>query len=235
VAPIISGSAGLHAPYDGRMRRLTGLVGVMLVLGGCATLPDGAYYPERSPRTTTLAHVLHRAAESAGDEPSRYSFAMIRTRRVMAFSGAEDGVFYFSDGLADLPAPHRDALVAREVAHEVLGHAGQRRALSIGLFGTFTVLGFVVPGLSVADWVANPLIVRAFSREQEIIADLRAVEILRAMGHELPRRTLASALREVEGINGKTPTGLLATFPSLEDRLAAIGPVESLPEVAKKK
>jgi Zn-dependent protease with chaperone function len=87
----------------------------------------------------------------------------------------------------------------------------------------------------VADWVANPLIVRAFSRDQEITADVRAVEILRSMGHELPRRTLATALRDVEAINGKAPTGLLATFPPLEERLAAIGPVESLPEVAKKK
>jgi Zn-dependent protease with chaperone function len=233
VAPIISTIRGRRPPYDEVMRRLPAFVGVALVLAGCATVPDGAYYPERSPRTTTLAHALYRAAEAAGDEASRYSFAMIRTRRVMAFSGAEDGVFYFSDGLAALPAAHLDTLVAREVAHEVLGHAGQRRALSIGLTGTFTVLGFVVPGLSVADWVANPLIVRAFSREQEISADLRAVEILRAMGHELPRRTLVNALRDVEAINGKTPTGLLATFPSLEDRLAAIGPVESLPEVAK--
>ena len=217
------------------MRRLTGLAILVVMLAGCATVPDGAYYPERSPRTTNLARALHRAAEAAGDNPTHYSFAMLRTRRVMAVSGVEDGVFYFSDGLADLPASHRDAIVAREVAHEVLGHAGQRRALSIGLTGTFTALGFVVPGLSVADWVANPLIVRAFSRDQEINADLRAVEILRAMGHDMPRRTLASALREVEVINGKTPTGLLAPFPSLEERLAAIGPIEGLPEVAKKK
>jgi Zn-dependent protease with chaperone function len=215
--------------------RLTVLVIAVVVLAGCATVPDGAYYPERSPRTTALARALHRAAEAAGDNPAHYSFAMIRTRRVMALSGAEDGVFYFSDGLADLPAHHQDALIAREVAHEVLGHAGQRRALSIGLTGTFTALGFVVPGLSVADWVANPLIVRAFSRDQEITADVRAVEILRSMGHELPRRTLANALRDVEAINGKTPTGLLAPFPPLAERLAAIGPVESLPEVAKKK
>src|SRR5207237_8661199 len=134
-------------------------------------------------------------------------------------SGEEDAVFYCSDRLAVLPAPHRDALVAREVAHEVLGHAGQRRALSIGITGTFTVLGLFVPGLSVADWVVNPLIVRAFSRDQEISADIRSIEILRAMGHEMPRRTLTNALREVEAVNGVEPTGLMATFPPLADRL----------------
>ena len=97
------------------------------------------------------------------------------------------------------------------------------------------MLGFLVPGLSVADWVVNPLVIRAFSREQEIAADVRAIEILRSMGHEMPRRTLANALREVEVINGVAPTGLLATFPPLVDRLAAIGPVEVAAEVAQQK
>jgi len=217
------------------MRRVALLALLVVVLTGCATVPDGAYFPDRSPRATAVANSLYRAARAAGDDPARYSFALIKTRRISAFSGEEDAVFYFSDRLAALPAPHLDALVAREVAHEVLGHAGQRKALSIGLTGTFTVLGLLVPGLNVADWFVNPLIVRAFSREQEISADLRAIEILRAMGHELPRRTLANALLEVAAINGAAPTGLLATFPPLADRLAAIGPVEPATEVTHKK
>lgn len=216
------------------MRRVA-LLALVVLLVGCASVPDGAYYPDRSPRTTAVANALHRAAKAAGDDPVRYSFALIRTQQVSAFSGEEDAVFYFSDRLASLAPPHLDALVAREVAHEVLGHAGQRKALSIGLTGTFTVLGLIVPGLSVADWFVNPLIVRAFSREQEISADVRAIEILRAMGHEHPRRTLVNALREVEAVNGTAPTGWLATFPPLEDRLAAIGPVEPVKELARKK
>ena len=234
VAAIILRLGARRRPYDGFMRRLSWVI-VVVTLAGCATVPEGAYYPERSARTASIAEALHRAAQAAGDEPERYSFAMIRTPRVTVFSGAEDGVFYVSDGVAALPAPHVDALIAREVAHEVLGHAAQLRTLSIGLSGTFTALGFVVPGLSVANWVVNPLIVRAFSREQQIAADLRAIEILRSMGHEHPRRTLVGALRQTDALNGKPPTGLLSMAPSLEDRLAAIGPVESLPELAKKK
>jgi Zn-dependent protease with chaperone function len=218
------------------MRRAAFLVLLVVGLAGCATIPDGAYFPDRSPRTTAVANSLYRAAQAAGDDPARYSFALIKTQQISAFSsGDDDAVFYFSDRLAALPAPHLDALVAREVAHEVLGHAGQRRALSIGITGTFTVLGLFVPGLSVVDWVVNPLVVRAFSRDQEISADVRAIEILRSMGHEMPRRTLTNALREVDAINGVAPTGLLATFPPLADRLAAIGPVEAAAEVAQKK
>ena len=217
------------------MRQAALLVLVAVLLLGCATVPEGAYFPDRSPRTTAVANTLHRAAQATGEDPAHYSFALIKTQQISAFSGDEEGVFYFSDRLASLSKPHLDALIAREVAHDVLGHAGQRKALSIGITGTFTVLGFFVPGLSVADWFVNPLIVRAFSREQEIAADVRAIEILRAMGHEHPRRTLVNALREVERVNGVTATGLLATFPPLEDRLAAIGPVEPATELVRKK
>lgn len=211
------------------------LVLVAVLAIGCATAPDGAYYPERSARTSHVASALYRAAKAAGDDPHRYSFALIKSRDISAFSGEEDATFYFSDGLAALPPVHVDALVAREVAHEVLGHAGQRRALSMGITGTFTVLGLIVPGLSVADWVLNPLIVRAFTRDQVIAADLRSIEIIREMGHELPRRTLAAALHAVQATNGAGPGGLLATVPPLDDRLAAIGALEPVVDLAQQK
>jgi Zn-dependent protease with chaperone function len=220
------------------MRRVFLLLLLVASVSGCALLPftpEGAYFPQPSSRTTVVANTLYRAAQAAGDDPARYSFALVKTEGVSAFSGDEDAVFYFSDGLAALPARHLDSMVAREVAHEVLGHAGKRRALSLSITGTFVVVGFIVPGLSLADWVVNPLIVRAFSRDQEIDADRRAVEILRSMGHELPRRTLAEALRAVEAANGVSNGGLLAVFPALADRLAAIGPLEPMAELAQQK
>jgi Zn-dependent protease with chaperone function len=212
-----------------------GLVFLAALVSGCATAPDGAYYPEPSARRAVVAHALHRAAHAVGDDPGRYSFALVKSRDISAFSGEEDATFYFSDGLAALPHAQIDALVAREVAHEVLGHAGRRRVLSMGITGTFTVLGIIVPGLSVADWIVNPLIVRAFTRDQVIAADLRAVEIIRGMGHDRPRRTLAAALQAAHATNGASPGGVLSTMPRLADRLAALEPLEPLPEVARKK
>src|SRR5688572_19913000 len=138
------------------MRRAVAVLLLAVVVTGCATIPDGAYTPSVSTRTAAISHALHRAAQAAGDDPTRYSFAMIETSEVSAFNGEEDAVLYFSDGLAALPKAHMEALVAREVAHEVLGHAGQRRVLQAGIWGTFTALGFVVPGLSLANWVVNP-------------------------------------------------------------------------------
>jgi Zn-dependent protease with chaperone function len=205
------------------------------LVSGCATVPDGAYYPEPSARTSHIAHALYRAARSVGDDPARYSFALVKSRDISAFSGEEDATFYFSDGLAALPAAHVDALVAREVAHEVLGHAGHRRVLSMGITGTFTVLGVIVPGLSVADWIVNPLIVRAFTRDQVIAADLRAIEIIRGMGHERPRRALAAALYAAHATNGTSPGGVLATVPRLSERIAALEPLEPITDLAQRK
>jgi predicted Zn-dependent protease len=217
------------------MRSIGLLVVVILATSACALVPPSvpkrAYYPDTAdPRTKLLSESLYRAAVAAGDDPRRYSFAMLQTWKVTAVT-ADEGIFYFSEGLAAQTSA--DALVAQEVAHEVLGHAGKRRALSLGVSGGFTAIGFVVPGLGLMDFVVNPIIVRAFTRDQTLDADRKAVEILRAMEHEAPRRTLAAALRATASLNGPRNGGpLLATEPDLDDRLTALEPLESV-EVAK--
>lgn len=202
------------------------LLGLLLAAAGCASFPEGAYYAEsRDPSARVLAEALYRVARAADDEPARYSFAMIRTRSVAAYV-ADDGVLYLSEGLARQPLAHVEAIIAHEVAHEALGHAGQRSSLWLGLSGGFTVLGVMVPGLSLADLVINPLVIRAFRRDQEIAADLKAVEILRDLGYPAPRRTMAEALQAAAKINGPPPGGIFAVEPPLAERLAALEPLE---------
>ena len=191
---------------------------VLVLVTGCAsTVPERAYYPNPAhPETRVLAEALWRAAKAASDDPGEYSFAMIRSNDVSAYT-VEDATFYFTEGLAHQPVTVIDALVAHEVSHEVLGHIGQRRALS----------------LSLAAFLVNPLIVRAYTRDQEIAADLKALEILRDMGYEAPRRALADALRAAAKINGPPRGGWLATEPSLEDRLGRLEPLEAEKRAAK--
>ena len=209
-----------------RMRAVTVLLVVSLGAGCVSTHPERAYYASpSSPHSALLSQTLYRAARTTGDDPARYSFAMIRTRDVSAYA-ADDAVFYFSEGLANQPPAHVDALVAHEVAHELLGHAGRRAALSLSLSAGFTVLGVVIPGASLVDLLVNPLVIRAFTRDQEIAADLKAADVLRAMGYEAPRRTLAAALRAAAAINGPPAGGFLATEPTLAERLSALEPLE---------
>jgi predicted Zn-dependent protease len=217
------------------MRRALSLLLVTALASGCASAaPERAYFPSPSdPKTAALAQALWRAAVAAGDDPARYSFAMLGSRDVSAWT-ADDATFYFSEGLAARPAAVIDALVAHEVAHEVLGHAGRRRTLALSLGAGFTVAGVVVPGLGLLDLLARPLIVRAYTRDQEIAADLKAADLLRAMGYEAPRRTLAAALRDAAAINGPPRGGWLASEPALADRLAALEPLETLAAAAPK-
>ena len=109
------------------MRRSLALLLLLVLTSGCAlippTHPDLAYYPSpRDPGTIKISQTLHRAAEAAGDDPDRYSFALIETSAVTAFA-AEDATFYFSDGLVRQSQRCIDALVAQKVAHEILEHA----------------------------------------------------------------------------------------------------------------
>jgi Zn-dependent protease with chaperone function len=224
-AGTISAAPACAAAYDIRMRRLILLT--VLVLTGCATAPDHAYYPSPSdPATKAVAASLYRAARAASDDPARYSFALLRTRDVSAYT-ADDATFYFSEGLTMQPPHVVDALVAHEVAHELLGHSGRRRAMSLGLSAGFTVLGFMIPGASLIDFLVNPLLVRAYTRDQEAAADLKAVEVLRDMGYNAPRRVLADSLRQAAAINGRPRAGWFATEPDVEERLFALEPLES--------
>lgn len=209
------------------------VVGAVWATGCASTVPERAYYPNPADaETRVLAEALWRAAKAASDDPGEYSFAMIRSNDVSAYT-VEDATFYFTQGLAKQPSRVIDALVAHEVAHELLGHIGQRRALSLSLGAGFTVLGIAIPGAGLLDFVANPLIIRAFTRDQEIAADLKAVEVLRDMGYERPRRALAEALRAAAKINGPRRGGWLATEPSLEDRLSRLEPLEAEKQAAK--
>lgn len=206
------------------------LRGSAILAAGCAGLPAGTYYPAPGdPNTLRVANVLHRAAVAAGDEPTRYSFALIKNRYPVAFTD-EDATFYVSDGLAQMPV--LEALIAHEVAHEVLDHVGMRRRMAVGMTGGFGVAGFFVPGAGLLDFIVNPLVVRAFSRKQELEADQRALEILRGMGDQTPRRSLAAAIRAVDAAPVKSQDdggGALDTRPTLQDRLGALEPLEPVP------
>src|SRR6266704_5744820 len=144
------------------------IVAVAAWSAGCASLPVGTYYPSPAdPNTVRVAHILHRAAVAAGDDPTRYSFAFIKSQHAAAYTD-EDATFYITDGLARMPTPVLEAAIAHEVAHEVLDHVGTRRRMSAGMVGGFTAAGLIVPGVGLLDFMVNPLVIRAFSRKQEL-------------------------------------------------------------------
>lgn len=214
------------------VRGLVSVGALGLVLAACSADPDSIYFPPRGdPVTARLAQTLHEAAFAAGDDPARYSFALVSSSVPGAYSD-DDATLYVTDGLLRMPAAVIDAVVAHEVAHEVLGHRGSRRALAMSLRAGFSVVGFVVPGAGLLDFVVNPIVVRAFSRQQELEADRKAVEILRALGYTAPRRAMAEALVAIDKAGGTTdeePSRLLRALPPMDSRLSALEPLEAVP------
>jgi Zn-dependent protease with chaperone function len=209
-------------------RSIAALALALPLLSACAPFPAGTYFPDaRDPATQKVGHALRRAALAAGDDPARYNFALVRAEEAQIYRDNE-ATLYVTDGLVRLSGPVLDAMVAHAVAHEALEHMGQRRAWALSMSTGFTVAGIVLPGTGLADFLVNPLVVRAVSRDQVLKADLKAVEILRAMGYESPRRVLAAALQAVEAVNGKRMprATFLDTTPSLDERLAALEPLE---------
>jgi len=212
----------------GRGRRGLAIAGAILLLAGCASVPSGTYLPSLTdPDALKVSNALYKAAQAAGDDASRYSFALVKSPQAQAWT-AEDATFYVTDGLARMPVHIIEPLIAHEVAHELLGHLGQKQALSLSITAGFAIIGVLIPGASLADFVVNPLVMRAYSREHELQADARALEILQAMGYQAPRRALYLALQAADARNGKTKEegGVLATHPKMTERLAALQPLE---------
>lgn len=199
-----------------------GLFVLAILAAGCAGLPAGTYYPApNDPNTLRVANVLHRAAVAAGDDPARYSFALIKTRQPAAFTD-EDATFYISDGLAQMPTPVLQAVIAHEVAHEVLDHVGTRRRMAVGMTAGFSAAGFFVPGVGLLDFMVNPLVVRAFSRKQELAADQRAVEILRGMGDQAPSGLISAGPGAAAAGAPDTTTTLVPPSQSARPRRSAV-------------
>jgi Zn-dependent protease with chaperone function len=110
----------------------------------------------------------------------------------------------------------------------------------MALTASFSAAGLFAPGAGMLDFVVNPLVVRAFGRQQELQADQKTIEMLRAMGHPAPRRSLAIALQTLAAHTPKEREGLeglLATHPALDERVAALEPLEgsASPPVARVK
>ncbi len=198
----------------------------MLTMTACGlAVPRGAYQPvPGSAQSNTIGWSLFRAALAAGEKfenSQNWKFGFIRSSEINATtSGAR--TFYFTDGLAAEPEEVIEAVIAHEVAHEVLGHVGRAILTRLAISTAFAVGGIFVPGLQYADYAVNPLVTNAFDRAQEIEADLKAVQILGKMGYDEPESVLLNLLTRLKNQYGAVGGGLLDSHPNIEDRIIEI-------------
>lgn len=115
-------------------------------------------------------------------------------------------------------------ILAHEIAHLSLGHHSRKRAVSSSKTLVFSELDRINPDVGTLGAIFKPLSVKAYSREQELEADIEAVRALRVFG--ISYEVYVGVLRKLEeaaktggyGSGG----GIMDTHPSFEDRVEKI-------------
>lgn len=206
-----------------------GLPLLLLVLAGCATAPSSrlpqeevrarmsAMHPQGGRALDAFEKVV-RAAPVPGRE---LGLSFIRAPEPNAFSYGQ-GKVAITLGMLDLARGEEDlaAVLAHEVAHDLLGHVERKLTLAAGISIGFTVLNVFVPGAGWADLAVNPLATTAYSRTQELDADALGVWLYERAGFR--REGFVSLLELIREKRGAREGGFLSTHPAIDDRIRRI-------------
>jgi Zn-dependent protease with chaperone function len=123
-------------------------------------------------------------------------------------------------------------ILCHERAHVILKHWDKQFWTSQGIGMGFRVLNVFVPGAGLANLIAQPVAMRAYSRSQEIDADLEAIKMGKKMG--IPATVYIDVLTKLKdhyAVNEESDrTSILDTHPNLSARIARINEEEARPE-----
>ena len=205
--------------------RLVVCLGV-LIWTGCATQTKTVRPDMQVPGHRLVAQELVSLLRVVGRDPGSCKLFFMETEEWNAAS-AGDCTFGFTTGLANTgDTTLVRGIAAHEVAHEVLGHADQRKA-AIAAEQVIRTGVSLIPGVggliaSGAVLVAGMIALPAYSRSQEAEADEKAVEFLRAQGDANPSGTMVYVFRTLLNRYGEKGGGLLDTHPNTKERLEAV-------------
>jgi len=179
-----------------------------------------------SPALVQYVRAIGSKLASQAERRNEYSFSfdIIESSEINAFTIPGGSVFITTELLKYL---HNEAELAAVLAHEI-GHIdGQHPKES--LRRALIAQGVVQGGLSdqqvlaaVASLTAE-LILRGFSREQELEADRRGVTLAAKMGYD--ETAMATFFQTLLTTEGQSPNGIVAllqTHPATAERISAI-------------
>jgi len=178
------------------------------------------------PDDLRLVQPLVRAAEAAGLDLDEVRVGIVELDIINAGS-LGNHTFLLFEGLSKLGKQHRDAVMAHEVAHDLLGHADQSKSRYRYLNRVLSVLNVVVGARSdtsdqVLSWTGD-LAFPPFEKDAEFAADAKALEILRGMGYRSnARQVMAGALRAIQEAVGDTGGGYFDSHPATSQRVSVI-------------
>jgi len=171
---------------------------VVAALAGCASQPKfRALSPDwQNPDHGRLMVSLVSLLRAPGRDPMGCSLYFFESRNLSAIS-LGNCLFRVSTGLASTGDEKLiRGILAKEVAHEVLGHANKRKAAreaagkARGTLGVVSIFAAAAPG---GRAVAVPPTATAYSPSQHAEAKEKAAEILRDSGDPDPAGTMEHA------------------------------------------
>ena len=133
------------------------------------------------------------------------------------------GRFIFWESLANLPDWALDAIVAHEIAHDMLRHSKKAREMQdltnffaevIALFGHSSIK----EEKTIRGWV-NLAILPKYSRSQEMEADAKSLEILSLVGYENPNLVLYRTFEIMLTKHGDSVGSFFDSHPSIRERM----------------
>ncbi len=206
------------------MRRLAALLALALLLAACGGGGFQAWKkPAAHPKWASLAQKLgvYQRIVCPACKAGDWKLGIIRSKKINALNAGR-GIFYVTEGLLAQPMELQEAVIAHEAAHEVAGHVESQELASLATTAAFTVLGAFIPGAGYINYLANPLVTRAFSRAQEMEADRISVWLWRRahgnlQGGRLLKRFLLRPRKKTPGGGG-----FLDTHPHPRERAAQL-------------
>jgi predicted Zn-dependent protease len=112
------------------------------------------------------------------------------------------------------------AVLAHEIAHDLLGHNARTQLLGMGMGAGIALLEQLIPGSGSVTPIAGALVLTGYSRPQEFEADRQAVKILERSGHA--KDLMPNALIWLMKVNGDSGGGVLSTHPATSERIRAL-------------
>jgi len=219
-------AAALAAPW---------LLVICGITAGCAVETASGPETRRTPPSGTQTPSARRADPQTAQRLSRImvrllqavdhkrpldqvSVGILDEPGINAASGGS-GKFYVTRGLLERANDEQlQAILAHEVAHDDLGHVGKQQTLGTGLNIGAAILDQIFPGTGRIAPLAGTLILRAYSRNEELQADKHGVELLKRVGSSKDAMERALMwIRETSGGGGGG--GFLATHPALDERI----------------
>ena len=158
----------------------------------------------------------------------KYMITILDSYEVNAFADGERYIIFFTRGaLLLFDEKEMTYIYAHEVAHITLKHWEKRLIASTTSTVFFSVANVFIPGVGLVNYVANPLITKAFSRSQEIDADAEAVKSIEKCCELSPSFAINALSKLLEkakekGYKEEDRIGILDTHPSLEERIKRI-------------